>query len=176
MNEANGVTISIHIWVASTTFKLEKKIIIKKKFADQFRRWKINCLGCYCSFFQNTSKVYWFFKYWWLNRKNHIKIYQINRLSDQINKIIFFLVNKWEIQVNVFMVMLIRSSDSIFNPMSYNRSKYSLMLVGRDDNGAACCLLTSSIFLLVSIFLTSSYPPPITNFWNIHVPSHMWNI
>ena len=78
----------------------------------------------FCSFFQTTSKVQWFSKFWSLHRKNHIKIYQMitSFYLFFILKLIknrFFLGKKLEIQLIAFMLMLNCSSGRIFNPMLY---------------------------------------------------------
>ena len=51
------------------------------------------------------------------NLSDHNQILFRNRFK--VNKNRFFRVNKLEIQVIVFMIMLTRSSEMIFNPMCY---------------------------------------------------------
>ena len=70
-------------------------------------------------FFLITSKVQWFCKFWWLHRKNHIKIcrttscfYFKKKLKQIKNR--YFLVKNWIIQVIASVIMLTRSSERIF--------------------------------------------------------------
>ena len=60
-----------------------------------------------------------------MHRKNYIKTYQTTtsfylKKKLKLIKTIFFPVKKWKIQVILFMNMLTRSSERIFNPMRYS--------------------------------------------------------
>ena len=65
--------------------------------------------------------------------KSDYKQFLLKKYLNLIEKKGLFLVEKWEIQVIISMIMLTRSSESIFNPMRYTGS-YFRIWIGDEDN------------------------------------------
>ena len=97
---------------------------IKNMWKSIFR-WKNGNVYVFYSCFQIISKYQRFYKFWWLYRKNYIKIYQAvssfyaETDLNSIKKYGSFLMNKWETQVIISIIVLTRSSERIFNPSRY---------------------------------------------------------
>ena len=98
-----------------------KKYLLSIKIILLVEKLKISVF--FGNFFGNTFKVLWFYKFRWLHweKKKHRNLSDYNQFlfkeRFEVNRKQIFLVKKWEIHVIVFMILLSRYSEEIYNAM-----------------------------------------------------------
>ena len=109
----NLVWIKKQSCLISTLFYIEKIFLI---FKNQVLSEKMKTFRIFCRFFQIPSKVQWFCKFQWLNRKNYIKLYPnicsffFIKKRFEVDIKIDFLVKNRELQVTITCLITITGS------------------------------------------------------------------